>query len=55
MTLIEKGEKAIVKIQDRVAWIDALSFWDIIAIWIGHLGENTGRLYSFVWTYHVLA
>lgn len=37
----------------RVLWIDALRFLGIIAIYVGHLGECTGRLYAFVWTYHV--
>lgn len=39
--------------QERVAWIDALRFLGILAIYIGHLGDRTGRLYSFVWAYHV--
>lgn len=39
--------------QERVAWIDALRFLGILAIYVGHLGECSGRLYSFVWTYHV--
>ncbi len=38
---------------ERVAWIDAFRFLGILAIYIGHLGLCTGRLYAFVWTYHV--
>ncbi|MBR7779678.1 acyltransferase family protein [Undibacterium rugosum] len=37
----------------RVAWVDVLKFLGIFAIYIGHFGNSSGKLYPFVFTYHV--
>lgn len=37
----------------RVAWVDTLKFLGIFAIYVGHLQEDAGALYPFVYTYHV--
>lgn len=37
----------------RFEWVDALKFLGIFAIYIGHLGDAAGRIYPFVFTYHV--
>lgn len=34
-------------------WIDVLRFFGIFAIYLGHLGEAAGKLYPFVFIYHV--
>lgn len=39
--------------ESRVAWVDVLKFLGILAIYIGHFGPSTGKLYSFVFAYHV--
>jgi len=40
--------------QARYEWIDTLRFLGMLAIYVGHLGnQQSGRLYSFVWYYHV--
>lgn len=38
---------------DRIAWVDALKFLGIWAIYIGHFGSKAGKVYPFVFTYHV--
>ncbi len=37
----------------RVPWVDVLKFLGIFAIYLGHFGEKAGKLYPFVYTYHV--
>ncbi len=37
----------------RVHWVDALKFLGIFVIYLGHFGESAGKLYPFVYTYHV--
>ena len=39
--------------QQRYAWVDRLKFWGILAIYIGHFGVAGGKLYEFVFLYHV--
>jgi fucose 4-O-acetylase-like acetyltransferase len=38
---------------DRIAWVDVFKFLGIWAIYIGHFGEAGGKVYPFVFTYHV--
>jgi len=37
----------------RIAWVDVFKFLGIWAIYIGHFGEAAGKVYPFVFTYHV--
>ena len=37
----------------RVEWADILKILGIIAVFCGHLGEETGKLHDFVFYYHV--
>ncbi|EIX7714958.1 acyltransferase family protein, partial [Shigella flexneri] len=37
----------------RHDWVDALKFLGIFAIYLGHLGLGAGKLYPFVFSYHV--
>ena len=37
----------------RHDWVDALKFLGIFAIYLGHLGVGAGKLYPFVFSYHV--
>lgn len=37
----------------RYDWIDTLKFLGIFAIYLGHFGAAAGRLYPFVFVYHV--
>jgi len=37
----------------RIPWVDVLKFLGIFAIYLGHFGEESGKLYPFVYTYHV--
>lgn len=37
----------------RVYWIDSLRFIAIFLVYIGHLGPSAGRIYSFVYLFHV--
>ena len=39
--------------QDRIAWVDVFKFFGIWAIYIGHFGAKAGKVYPFVFTYHV--
>lgn len=39
--------------KDRIAWIDTLKALGIIAIYLGHFGSDAGKMYSFVFAYHV--
>lgn len=39
--------------KDRVEWVDTLRFLGILAIYIGHFGPISGKVYPFVFTYHV--
>jgi fucose 4-O-acetylase-like acetyltransferase len=38
---------------ERIAWVDVFKFLAIWAIYIGHFGSKAGRLYPFVFAYHV--
>lgn len=38
---------------ERNRYIDTLKFLLIFAIYIGHYGESAGKLYPFVFTYHI--
>ena len=38
---------------DRIAWVDVFKFFGIWAIYIGHFGDKGGRVYPFVFAYHV--
>lgn len=40
-------------IKARHDWIDSLKFLGMFAIYIGHLGAGAGKLYPFVFSYHV--
>ncbi|WMY73118.1 acyltransferase family protein [Buttiauxella selenatireducens] len=37
----------------RYEWVDALKFLGIFAIYIGHFGTAAGKIYPFVFSYHV--
>lgn len=37
----------------RYEWVDALKFLGVFAIYIGHLGVGAGKIYPFVFSYHV--
>ncbi|EHD6281987.1 acyltransferase, partial [Shigella flexneri] len=37
----------------RHDWVDSLKFLGIFAIYLGHLGLGAGKLYPFVFSYHV--
>lgn len=41
------------KEEGRIDWVDSLKFLGIWAIYIGHFGEAGGKLYPFVFHYHV--
>lgn len=41
------------KVGKRVAWVDVLRCLGIFAIYLGHFGEAAGKLYPFVFIYHV--
>ncbi len=41
------------KIQNRIEWVDALKFLGIFAIYLGHFGKAIGKLFPFVFLYHV--
>jgi len=38
---------------ERIAWVDVFKFLGIWAIYIGHFGSKGGKVYPFVFTYHV--
>lgn len=38
---------------ERMRWVDVLKFLGIFAIYLGHFGEQAGKLYPFFYTYHV--
>ena len=38
---------------NRYNWIDTLRFLGIFAIYLGHFGNRAGKLYLFVFSYHV--
>lgn len=46
-------EKKIKLTEEREDWIDILKFLGIFAIYIGHCGQNAGKIYPFVFIYHV--
>lgn len=37
----------------RIYWIDALRFIAMFLVYIGHLGQSAGRIYGFVFLFHV--
>lgn len=37
----------------RVKWVDTLKALGILAVYLGHFADNAGRMYSFVFAYHV--
>lgn len=39
--------------KERYEWVDTLKFFGIFAIYLGHCIENAGKLYPFVFIYHV--
>ncbi|MDE6626887.1 MAG: acyltransferase [Lachnospiraceae bacterium] len=39
--------------KERILWIDVCKFFGIFAIYLGHYGAVAGKLYSFVFVYHV--
>lgn len=39
--------------KERIGWIDTLKFLGIFAIYLGHLGNQAGNSYNFVFQYHV--
>lgn len=45
LTLLSKKE--------RYAWVDVMRIFGVFAVYIGHLVPNTGRLFEFVYQYHV--
>ncbi|ELY3467391.1 acyltransferase family protein, partial [Cronobacter universalis] len=38
---------------ERIEWVDTLKFIGIFYIYIGHLGAAAGKLYPFVFSFHV--
>lgn len=40
-------------IADRLDWIDVMKFLGVLAIYIGHFYQASGKLYPFVFMYHV--
>ncbi|HFT6187967.1 TPA: acyltransferase family protein, partial [Escherichia coli] len=51
MKLNTRDEKQI--IIERMDWIDTMKFLGILAIYIGHFYQASGKLYPFVFMYHV--
>jgi len=39
--------------KERIAWVDVFKFFGIWAIYIGHFGDKGGKVYPFVFAYHV--
>lgn len=39
--------------KERIFWVDALRFIAMFLVYIGHLGPAAGRIYSFVYLFHV--
>ncbi|WP_413604494.1 acyltransferase family protein [Escherichia fergusonii] len=37
----------------RIEWVDGLKCLGMLAIYVGHFGNDAGHLYSFVFRYHV--
>jgi len=37
----------------RYEWVDVLKALGIFSIYLGHFGKATGKLYPFVFEYHV--
>lgn len=40
-------------VKNRIQWIDAAKFIGIYCIWLGHMGEQAGLSYPFVFSFHV--
>lgn len=38
---------------DRIEWIDSLKFIGMFYIYLGHLGNSAGKIYPFVFSFHV--
>ncbi len=43
----------LTSIKPRYDWVDAMKFLGISAIYLGHLGAFAGKLYPFVFSFHV--
>ncbi|WP_312776702.1 acyltransferase family protein [Pseudescherichia sp.] len=41
------------KQNERIYWVDALRFIAMFLVYIGHLGSAAGRIYGFVYLFHV--
>jgi fucose 4-O-acetylase-like acetyltransferase len=41
------------KKKNRIEWVDIAKFLGILAIYIGHFGEQAGNTFEFVFAYHV--
>lgn len=39
--------------QERIEWIDALKFVGIFYIYLGHMGPPAGKIFTFVFAFHV--
>ncbi|MEG0914884.1 MAG: acyltransferase [Christensenellaceae bacterium] len=37
----------------RICWVDTFKFLAMIYIYVGHLGTGSGRMYAYVWTFHM--
>ena len=46
-------KELIGKNENRIAWVDNLKAFGILAIFCGHMGSQIGRLYQFVFAFHV--
>ncbi|HFV8954719.1 TPA: acyltransferase family protein, partial [Escherichia coli] len=42
-----------ITLSGRIYWVDALRFIAMFLVYIGHLGPSAGRIYSFVYLFHV--
>lgn len=50
---MEKNIKYNKSIKQRYDWVDVLKFLGIFSIYLGHCGNSAGKLYPFVFIYHV--
>ncbi|SDP52965.1 acyltransferase family protein [Clostridium gasigenes] len=51
--MVTNVEDKVDSFNNRYKWIDVLKFLGIFAIYLGHCGEVSGKLYKFVFLYHV--
>lgn len=47
---LEEGQ---LEMKERVEWVDTAKLFGMFAIYIGHFGTFAGRIYPFVFAYHV--